>query len=54
MLISALMLFVLMAMILLFSVLNSTPYARDLVYGSVDEVLKFTIAAADKIDVGDS
>ena len=46
MLISALMLFVLLVLILRFSVLTSTPYAE-----SVGEVLKFTTAAAHKIDV---
>ena len=50
MLISALMLFVLLVLILRFSVLTSTPYAE-----SVGEVLKFTTAAAHKINVvGDS
>ena len=43
MLISALMLFVLLVMILLFY--------RGSVYESVGEILKFTIAAANKIDV---
>ena len=46
MLISALILF----MILLFSVLTSIPCCCS-VYESVGEVLKFTIAAAHKIDV---
>ena len=46
---SALVLFVLLVVVLLFSVLTSIPYAVA-VYESVDEVLKFTIAAAHKID----
>ena len=49
MLISALMLFVLLVMILLFSVLTSV--CRYPIYESVGEVLKFTLAAAHKIDV---
>ena len=57
MLISALILFVLLLMILVFSVLTSIPYAVPYapvsVYKSVGEVLKFTIAAAQKIDVVD-
>ena len=50
MLISALMLVMLLVVVLLFSVLTSIPYAVA-VYESVDEVLKFTITAARKIDV---
>ena len=49
MLISTLM-FMLLIVILLFSVLTSIPYAVAL-FESVGEVLKFTIAAAHKIDV---
>ena len=49
MLISALMLFVLLVMILLFSVLTSV--CRYPIYESVGEVLKFTITAAQNIDV---
>ena len=37
--------------ILLFSVLTSIPYAVAVSYESVGEVLKFTTAAAHKIDV---
>ena len=44
------MLSVLLVMILLFSVLTSIPYAVAL-SESVGEVLKFTIAAAHKINV---
>ena len=47
------MLFMLLVKILLFSVLTFIPYAFCFVYESVGEVLKFTIAAAHKIDVVD-
>ena len=50
-LISALTLFVLLVMILLFSMLTSNPYASCSVYESVGEVSKVAIAAAHKIDV---
>ena len=50
-LISALILFMLLVMILLFSVLTSIPYAVALSYESVGEVLKVITAAALKIDV---
>ena len=53
MLISALMLFVLLVMIFLFSVVTSIPYAVAL-SASVGGVLKFTIAAAHKINVSKS
>ena len=45
---SALMLFVLLAMALLFSVLTSGPYGLAL---SVGQVFKFTFAATHKVDV---
>ena len=51
MLISALMLFVLLVLILLFSVLTSIPFYRYSVCESIGEVLKFTITAAQNIDV---
>ena len=52
MLIPALMLFVLLVIISLFSMLTSIISAVALsVYESVGEVLKFTIAAAHKVDV---
>ena len=52
-LIYALMLFVLLVMIFLFSVVTSIPYAVAL-SASVGGVLKFTIAAAHKINVSKS
>ena len=51
MLISALMLFVLLVMILLFSALITIPCAVALACESFGEVLNFTITAALKIDV---
>ena len=50
-LISALLLFVLLIMTLLFSVLTSIPYVFCSVYQSVGGVVKFTTAAACSIDV---
>ena len=50
--ISAMMLFMLLVMILLFSVLAPIPYVYHCsVFESVGEVLKFTTAAAHKVDV---
>ena len=51
MLIPALMLFVLLVMILLFSVLTSIPYAVAAVCESLGDVFKLTIAAIYKINV---
>ena len=51
MLISELMLFVLLVMTLLFSCADFYSYCPYSVNESVGEVLKFTIAAAHKIDV---
>ena len=50
-LISALILFVLFVVILLFSVLTSAPYALALFINLLDEVRMFTTAAARKIDI---
>ena len=52
MLISALMLFVLLVLILLFSVLTSIPFYRYSVCESIGEALRFTIFVTHKIDVG--
>ena len=51
MLISALMLFMLLVMILLLSCADFYSICRCSVYESVGEVLRFTTAAAHKIDV---
>ena len=54
MLISALKLFVLLVMILLFSALITIPCAVALACESFGEVLKFAVAIAQEIDVGKS
>ena len=54
MLISALKLFVLLVMILLFSALITIPCAVALACESFGEVLKFAVAIAHEIDVGKS
>ena len=52
MLISALMLFMLLVMILLFFCADFHSICRCSVYESIGEVLEFTLAAALKVDVG--